>query len=49
MPGMTPEVEKKMAEDLERVKSAYGADKEDFTKFPTFKFEGLYILIVIQK
>ena len=37
-PGLN---EKDLSDRLNRVKAAYGADKEDFSTFPKFSFKGL--------
>ena len=37
--AMTPEVELQYKEETERLKRLYGADKEDLSKFPSFKFD----------
>lgn len=37
--SMTPEVAKQYKEETERLKRVYGADKEDLSKFPSFKFD----------
>lgn len=35
----SPEIEKQLKAELEKVAKQYGGSGEDMTKFPTFKFE----------
>lgn len=35
----TPEIEKELKAELEKVAKQYGGDGTDMTKFPAFKFE----------
>ena len=38
-PGLN---EKELEDRMNRVKAAYGADKEDFATFPKFTYKGVY-------
>lgn len=35
----TPEIEKELKSELEKVAKQYGGDSQEMTKFPTFKFD----------
>ena len=37
--SMTPEVAKQYKDETERLRRVYGADKEDLSQFPSFKFQ----------
>lgn len=43
----TPEEEKSLKDELEKIARIYGADKADFAKFPTFTFTGLFTVFSI--
>lgn len=45
--GLTPEKQKEFQETLNNLKKAYGADKDDYSKFPAFSFPGNFLKFCI--
>lgn len=35
----SPEIQKELKQELEKIAKQYGGENEDITKFPTFKFQ----------
>jgi len=42
----SPETEKALADELEKLARVYSAKGDDFTKFPTFNFTGMFSCVI---